>query len=73
MQTEGTYLINDPQAPVRFGTVGLINPRRRERRGLPEREGVLCRAVIAGFCGTDWELMQMGRAASWAVPAGRAG
>jgi threonine dehydrogenase-like Zn-dependent dehydrogenase len=61
MQTEGTYLVNDPHAPVRFGTVELINPRRRERRGLPEREGVLCRTVIAGFCGTDWELMQMGR------------
>jgi threonine dehydrogenase-like Zn-dependent dehydrogenase len=61
MQTEGTYLVNDPRAPARFGTVELINPPRRERRGLPEREGVLCRSVIAGFCGTDWELMQMGR------------
>ena len=60
MKTTGTFLVNDADAPVRFGEVGLVNPPRRERRGLPEKEGVLCHTVIAGFCGTDWELMQMG-------------
>ncbi len=61
MKTTGTFLTNDEQAPLRFGDVDLINPARRERRGLPEKEGLLCRTVITGFCGTDWELMQMGR------------
>jgi len=60
MQTIGSYLINDPDAPLRFGEVNLINPSRRERRGLPEREGILCQSIITGFCGTDWKLMQMG-------------
>jgi threonine dehydrogenase-like Zn-dependent dehydrogenase len=60
MKTAGTFLVNDAGAPLRFGDVDLTNPPRREKRGLPEKEGILCRAVIAGFCGTDWELMQMG-------------
>jgi len=60
MQTTGSYLINDAERPLRFGEVNLINPLRRERRGLPEREGIACRTVVTGFCGTDWELSQMG-------------
>ncbi|MCD6359847.1 MAG: hypothetical protein J7M38_03215 [Armatimonadetes bacterium] len=60
MNTEGSYLVNDAERPLRFGEVNLINPPRRERRGLPEKEGVLCRTAVTGFCGTDWELMQMG-------------
>lgn len=60
MRTEGTYLVNDPQNPLHFGTVELINPPRRERRGLPEKPGLRCQPVVTGFCGTDWELMQMG-------------
>jgi len=59
-KTIGTYLVNDAQSSLRYGEVNLINPPRRERRGLPEKIGKLCRTVIAGFCGTDWELMQMG-------------
>lgn len=61
MHTTGAYLANDSDRPLRFGRVSLINPPRRERRGMPEKEGILCRTVIAGFCGTDWELMEMGR------------
>ncbi len=61
MKTTGTYLVNDPNRPLRFGEVNLINPPRRERRGLPLRKGVKCRTVMTGFCGTDWELLQMGR------------
>ena len=60
MKTTGTYLTNDAERPLRFGEVNLLNPPRRERRGLAEKEGILCRTAIAGFCGTDWELMQMG-------------
>jgi len=60
-KTTGTYLVNDAQAPLRYGEVNLINPPRRERLGLPEKIGKLCKTAIAGFCGTDWELMQMGR------------
>lgn len=59
-RTEGTYLVNHPERPLRYGEVNLVNPPRRERRGLPAREGVLCQTVCTGFCGTDWELMQMG-------------
>ncbi len=59
-RTEGTYLVNHEQRPLRFGEVNLINPPRRERRGLPALEGVLCQTVCTGFCGTDWELMKMG-------------
>jgi hypothetical protein len=59
-RTVGTYLVNDARSPLRYGEVNLINPPRRERRGLPEKRGKLCRTVISGFCGTDWELMQMG-------------
>jgi threonine dehydrogenase-like Zn-dependent dehydrogenase len=60
MKTTGSYLVNDKERPVRFGEVDLINPPRRERRGLPLREGKPCRTVLTGFCGTDWELMRMG-------------
>lgn len=60
-RTTGTYVVNDTEQPLRFGEVNLVNPPRRERRGLPEKPGIAGRTVIAGFCGTDWELMQMGR------------
>ncbi len=60
MTTEGSFLVNDADRPLRFGEVDLINPPRRERRGLPEMPGALCHTVATGFCGTDWELMQMG-------------
>jgi threonine dehydrogenase-like Zn-dependent dehydrogenase len=59
-KTEGTYLVNHADRPLRFGEVNLINPPRRERRGRLLLEGVLCQTVCTGFCGTDWELMQMG-------------
>ena len=61
MRTTGTSLVNDRQRSLRFGEVDLMNSPRRERRGLPEREGLACPTVVTGFCGTDWELMQMGR------------
>ncbi len=59
-KTEGTYLVNHADRPLRYGEANLINPPRRERRGKPLMEGVLCQTVCTGFCGTDWELAQMG-------------
>lgn len=61
MKALGTYFQNDPERPLVYGEVELINPPRRRLRGEPLREGILVKPVIVGFCGTDHELMQMGR------------
>lgn len=61
MKTFGTYFQNDPQRPLVYGEVELINPPRQRLRGEPVKEGVLVKPVLVGFCGTDNELMQMGR------------
>lgn len=60
VRTEATYLVNDPQRPLRYGQAELHNTPRRRLRGRPEREGILAETVIAGFCGTDFSLMRMG-------------
>ena len=44
-----------------YGPVELMNPPRRRLRGEPEKEGILAETVLAGFCGTDYELLRMGR------------
>lgn len=61
MKTIGTYFQNDAARPLVYGEVELIDPPRRRLRGEPEKRGVLCETVIAGFCGTDHTLMEMGR------------
>ena len=61
IRTVGTFLVNDARRAVRFGEVELINPPRRERRGLEAKSGIRCTTVVTGFCGSDWELMRMGR------------
>ena len=61
MKALGTYFQNDPERPLVYGEVELINPPRRRLRGEELREGILVQPVIVGFCGTDHELMQMGR------------
>lgn len=61
MKAYGTYLQNDPERPLVYGEVELINPPRQRLRGEPCKEGVLVRPVMVGFCGTDHELMEMGR------------
>ena len=61
MKTKGTYFQNSRTQPLVYGDVELINPPRRKLRGWPEKDGVLCVPVIVGFCGTDNELMHMGR------------
>ncbi len=60
MKAFGTYFQNDPVSPLVYGEVSLINPPRRRLRGEPEKEGILVKPVIVGFCGTDHELMNMG-------------
>lgn len=61
MRVKGTYFQNDKDKPLVYGDVDLINPKRRRLRGEEEKEGILAETVIAGFCGTDHELMRMGR------------
>jgi len=61
MKTYGTYFQNDPDHPLCYGEVGLINPLRKRLRGEDEKEGIEALPVFCGFCGTDYELMRMGR------------
>ncbi len=61
MKTFGTYFQNDPDRPLVYGEVELINPPRQRLRGEPVKAGVLVHPVMCGFCGTDNELMHMGQ------------
>jgi hypothetical protein len=61
MKVKGTYFQNDSKNPLNYGEVEIINPLRRRLRGEEEKEGILAESVIVGFCGTDYELMKMGR------------
>ncbi len=61
MKTFGTYFQNDKLSPLCYGEVEIENTARRRLRTEPEKNGVLCETVFAGFCGTDFELMKMGR------------
>ena len=61
MKTYGTYFQNDPDHPLCYGEINLINPLRRRLRGEEEKEGIEALPVFCGFCGTDFELMHMGR------------
>lgn len=60
MYTNGTYFQNDPQNPLQYGKINLINPLRQRLRGEPLLEGIEAHPVFQGFCGTDYELMKMG-------------
>ena len=61
MQAYGTYFQNDSERPLVYGKVELINPPRQRLRGEPLKEGIEAKPVMVGFCGTDYELMKMGR------------
>ena len=61
MKTFGTYFQNDENTPIRYGEINLINPLRQRLRGEPLLEGIEALPVFQGFCGTDFELMKMGR------------
>ncbi len=61
MKTNCTYFQNNPMRPLVYGEMELINPPRHRLRGEPAKDGILVQPVMVGFCGTDNELMQMGR------------
>lgn len=61
MKAYGTYFQNDAERPLVYGEVELINPPRQRLRGEPLKEGIPVEPVMIGFCGTDFELMKMGR------------
>ena len=61
MKTYATYFQNDPEKPVCYGEINLINPERRRLRGEALKTGIEAIPVFCGFCGTDYELMRMGR------------
>ena len=61
MKTYGTYFQNDEKFPIKYGEINLINPERQRLRGEPLLKGVEALPVFQGFCGTDFELMKMGR------------
>lgn len=60
MKVNATYFCNDPERSLRYGEMEIIDPPRRRLRGEPEKNGILAETVLAGFCGTDNELMKMG-------------
>ena len=61
MKTYGTYFLNSSETPIKYGEINLINPERQRLRGEPKLNGVEAWPVFQGFCGTDFELMKMGR------------
>ncbi len=61
MKTNGTYFVNDEEKPLCYGEINLINPERQRLRGEDKKVGIEAQTVFAGFCGTDYELMNMGR------------
>ena len=61
MKSIGTYFQNDPEKPLVYGEVEIINPPRQRLRGEEKKPGVLVEPVMIGFCGTDMELMRMGQ------------
>ena len=61
MYTYATYFINDEKEPLKYGRINLINPSRQKLRGEAPKKGIEAFPVFCGFCGTDYELMKMGR------------
>ncbi len=49
METNATYFVNDPERPLRYGKIGLVNPPRQRLRGEPMKECVLAVPVFCGF------------------------
>ena len=60
MKTYATYFQNDPDLPICYGEINLINPLRKRLRGEALKQGIRALPVFCGFCGTDFELMHMG-------------
>lgn len=61
MKTNATYFVNDEKEPLRYGEINLINPERKRLRGEDAKKGIAAYPVFCGFCGTDFELMKMGK------------
>lgn len=61
LNTKATYFVNDKEKPLRYGEINLTNPKRKRLRNESEKEGITAYPVFCGFCGTDFELMKMGR------------
>lgn len=61
MTANATYFVNDNERPLRYGEINLINPPRQRLRGEKKKIGIEAVPVFCGFCGTDFELMKMGR------------
>ena len=61
MKTMATYFQNSKEAPVVYGEINLINPKRRKLKEEPLLEGIEAFPVFCGFCGTDLALMRMGQ------------
>lgn len=61
MKTNATYFVNDENEPLKYGEINLINPERQRLRGEAEKRGIIANPVFCGFCGTDFELMKMGK------------
>lgn len=64
LKTNATYFVNNEKEPLRYGEINLINPERKRLRNEPEKAGIEAKPVFCGFCGTDFELMKMGRASN---------
>lgn len=61
MKTYAIYFQNDEKEPLKYGEINLINPPRQRLRGEEKKSGIEAVPVFCGFCGTDFELMKMGR------------
>lgn len=61
MKTNATYFVNDEKEPLRYGEINLINPPRERLKGEEKKIGIEALPVFCGFCGTDFELMKMGK------------
>ena len=73
MKVKATYFQNSSDKPLVYGDVEIINPPRQRLRGEEKKPGILAETVLVGFCGTDFELMNMGKAnnLSHKFPEGR--
>lgn len=61
MKAYGTYFVNDEKMSLQYGEINLINPPRQRLRSEDKKVGIEAIPVFCGFCGTDFELMKMGR------------
>lgn len=61
MKVKATYFKNDPTQSLVYGDVEIENIPRQRLRGEELKKGIIGESVMVGFCGTDNELMRMGK------------